>query len=203
MQSDNNEQQFEFVECVESSGTVPDSIFEPPPPQIECTNCGNSDPSCFNYSDNNGIDGSICALCGCINQEVGISELRQNLQRILNTTESKVFNKRNGKWQNPKKFSYDRKAYINERFNESRCKEPEICDEDKEIIKNEYNEFINTGGYTGIQPYFIKRIHETGNITKRDIQRILRSIDTKNKDKKKSFSQKYLGTFIVHTLLLL
>jgi hypothetical protein len=169
---------------------------------LQCNLCGNTDYSNFEYSFTD--DSCICRNCGAVLHSsfdfgdfVRCWQNNEETHVLAEGTVNAICNSRDGEFidldgkeneASPKakrrrtsyKGSYNRRAYFNERFSEDAIKQPEIPPEHKDVIRQEYQEFLRTGCYTGAQPIFAQMRHQMGYLTKPDIQAILHSIDYKN-----------------------
>lgn len=85
------------------------------------------------------------------------------------------------------KNTYKRRVHFMERFSQFFGKEPDLDYEDKKIIKKYHDEYLK------LNPFY-KALVESGSISKKDIQKLLRFIDRKENSKK--FCRLYLEKWV-------
>ena len=85
------------------------------------------------------------------------------------------------------KNSYKRRVHFMERFSQFFRKEPDLDFEDKKLIKKYHEKYLQ------VNPIY-KSLVESGSITKKDIQNLLRFIDKKENSKK--FCRLYLEKWV-------
>jgi hypothetical protein len=129
--------------------------------EILCKSCRNDDPF-FMQLDSTGV-GAICLNCATVCDD--ICEWDLVLAGLRRRTDS-------GGPSGPK-FTYQRRAYINERLSQSIMEEPTIPEEDLRVIISAYMRYAK-------QTYFETLRFESGEITKKDIHSVLRSLNREN-----------------------
>lgn len=133
--------------------------------------CGNHDLSCFAY-DNDSSD-PICTKCGLVQQD-NVFDFDDILDYIKNNSfPGRAY-----------KGTYQRKVHLTERLREHNREEPQIPEMDILKITEQHQLLISTN-------YFYRKLATTNQYGKKEIQKLLRSIDKKEGTKK--FSRLYLG----------
>lgn len=166
---------------------------------VRCSNCGAEGFSVFEYTFER--DNIVCTSCGLVVTDFDFKELidSQFYEEVVEASGSVPTGCNDRK--RDYKGSYNRRAYFMERFSAINCKDPEIPDEHKQCIKEEYKNFIKTGGYTGCKDFFTSKRHEQGLLNRRDVQKILHAIDKQRGDK--YFSSHYMEKWKSITAFLL
>ena len=150
-----------------------------------CHNCGNSDTNEFIRQEPPRDDYFTCTKCGECDIDLDYFE-QQYTEEVLQS--GTIINQQNlstRRSANDNISTYHRRAHLMERLSQSLCREPEIPDNDKQAIQEIYD------GWKKFDKTFTQRI---GNIQeklyKRDVQRILRLLNSKEHNMK--WTTKYL-----------
>ena len=136
----------------------------------ECSNCGNKDYMRFDYDAN--FDNCICMECGAVLQQMHYSDLlacssmdQPRAEKTDNDSKTP---------QSPKAYkgTYHCWAYLMERLSAACLREPNINDDDKNKIKQEYDLYST-------RSWFHQQRKQQRLISKKVIQAILRSLNKK------------------------
>jgi hypothetical protein len=134
--------------------------------------CGNDDISDFTYDDTGSFP--VCTQCGFIQQS---DNEFCGLADIIRSIENRIFD---GKVY---KGTYQRKVHLTERFREHNRDDPDILPEDLSKIYKQHE-------YLRSSDYFYGWIANSNEFGKKEIQRLLRSVDRQEGTKK--YSRLYL-----------
>ena len=158
---------------------------------VACNFCNNDDYTRFDY--NYDSDSCTCMECGAVLENMGFADLlacsayREPMEPNEPMDEAE-----------PKrpttiyKGTYNRRAYFSERLSAACLLEPDIPEADKAKIREEYDKYAN-------RDWIQKERRRKGNIHKKDIQAILRSLNKANNTNR--FTTCYLGkSFVLHYL---
>jgi len=157
-----------------------------------CPNCGNSDENHFLRQDPPRDDYYVCTVCGECDLDLDFADYNGTwVSEVVASgsvgTEENSGNQKptSRKMANDGVSTYHRRAHLMERLSQALCREPQIEDKDLQTIREIYE------GWKQFDPNFSERVRkEEEHLSKKDVQRILRFLNAKEKNTK--WTTKYL-----------
>jgi hypothetical protein len=150
----------------------------------QCAGCGTNDFTTLNWNNDLLENPAVCTACGWVDRDIDTEKYLSFFTAYVESIHPESLQE--DKRKRSKNRTARRNAHVNERLSQAINREPRICPEHVEIIRDAHEKYRTRN-------YFYNRRSLNGCLNKTDVAKLLRWIDNNYRGLvKKKFSQLYL-----------